>query len=97
MYQGDLVSDRDGGNQAIDQLSDCLAISAAPAIQNRRLLVVHRVAVKSGSAGKQSSELDEVSFIAGTCKHFQTPLHRIASQATGTDQVYFLPSGIVDH
>jgi len=82
-----------GGNQAIDQLSN-FAIGAALAIQNRRLLIVHRFGVKLRTAGEQSSQLDQVLLVACTSKHFHSNWVRDANLASESI-LYALPYTLV--
>jgi len=51
------VTDGHGGDQAVDQPADSLALSPTPAIERSRTLVVHGLNVEQGGTGKQPPEI----------------------------------------
>jgi hypothetical protein len=53
MEQRDVGANRDRADEAVDQLSDCLAAVATRPVQRRRVFVVDRLDCEGGSSAQQ--------------------------------------------
>jgi hypothetical protein len=62
-------ANRDGADQAIDELANGSTLSAACPIQRRSGIMVHWFGGKDGRAGEEPAQLPEVRLVASTREH----------------------------